>query len=219
MKQFASVLSLYALCLLLVVCSRINLFYFLKRTWVFIPLFSIFIAFPAIFEAFTPGSSLYSFSISGFRLTVTNEGLSGAVLFVSRVITSVSLVITLALTTRHTDLLKVLRVMGIPQVFVMTIGMCYRYIYLFVEIVERNYLAIKSRVGGSVHHQKGRHIVAWNMATLWTRSYHLNNQVYDAMLSRGYRGEPMATHAFTVRLIDWIWLSLIVSLASIILIM
>ncbi|MFA5276029.1 MAG: cobalt ECF transporter T component CbiQ, partial [Candidatus Omnitrophota bacterium] len=33
---------LYALCLFLALLSRINLGFFLKRTWVFIPLFSLF---------------------------------------------------------------------------------------------------------------------------------------------------------------------------------
>ena len=182
-------LCLYAVSILLACFSKIRLGFFLKRTWVFIPIFALFIAIPALFSIVTPGEALVIFKIAGFKLIITRQGLFGAVLFVMRVITSVSFAVLLSVTTRHFELLRTLRVFKIPQVFVMTLGMCYRYIFLFVEIVEHTYLAIKSRVGVKVHYKKGQHIVAWNIAYLWARSYQLNEDVYKAMLSRGYRGE------------------------------
>jgi cobalt/nickel transport system permease protein len=120
-----------------------------------------------------------------------------------RVVTSVSFVILLGLVTRHVELLSVLRIFKIPQVFVMTFSMCYRYIYLFVEIIENTYLAIKSRVGTQVRYQKGQRIVAWNIGSLWRRSSSLNEEVYKAMLSRGYSGEPAALNEFKAGLKDW----------------
>ena len=183
-------LCLYAMCLVLAFFSKINLWFFLKRTWIFIPLFSVFIAFPAVFSIFTPGETLTVLNIFKVKLTITRQGLSGAELFVARVTTSVSFAILLSITTRHFELLKVLRIFGLPQIFVMTLGMCYRYIFLFVEIIENTYLAIKSRVGSKIHYKKGQHLAAWNIASLWQRSYQLNEDVYKAMLSRGYRGEP-----------------------------
>jgi cobalt/nickel transport system permease protein len=202
-----SILSgLYVLCLLLTFFSRINLIFFLKRTWVFIPLFSLFIAIPALFSFFTPGEPLFIFRIIGIKLIITQQGFSGAILFVMRVITSVSFAVLLSITTRHFALLKVLRTFKIPQIFVMTIGMCYRYIYLFVEIIENTYQAMKSRVGTVMHYKKGQQMVAWHMAYLWTRSYQLNEQVYNAMLSRGYRGEPVLLNDFRTNAKDWLCL-------------
>jgi len=199
-------LYLYALCLLLAQFSKIDLGFFLKRTWVFIPLFSLFIAIPALFSIFTPGEALAAFNIGALKLVITRQGLSGATLFVTRVVTSVSFAVLLSITTRHFELLKVLRIFKIPQIFVMTLGMCYRYIYLFVEIIENTYLAIKSRVGTKVHYKRGRHIVAWNIAYLWQRSYRLNEDVYRAMLSRGYQGEPVILNDFKIKAKDWFWL-------------
>ncbi|MCX5708033.1 MAG: cobalt ECF transporter T component CbiQ, partial [Candidatus Omnitrophica bacterium] len=88
----------YALCLVLAVFSRINLGFFLKRTWIFIPLFSFFIAIPALFGVFSPGEEIFSFKLLGFPLAITRQGLLGAGLFVIRVITSVSFVVLLSLT-------------------------------------------------------------------------------------------------------------------------
>jgi cobalt/nickel transport system permease protein len=80
----------------------------------------------------------------------------------------------------------------VPQVFVMVLGMCYRYIYLFVEILENTHRAIQSRIGSRMHFSKGQRLVTWNIANLWTRSHQLNEQVYNAMVSRGFRGEAVA---------------------------
>ena len=205
-KDIFILLSLYALCLLLAYSSKINLGFFLKRTWVFIPLFSLFIAVPALFSIFTPGETLVTLKVAGIRLVITRQGASGAVLFVTRVITSVSFAVLLSITTKHFELLKVLRIFKVPQVFVMTVGMCYRYIYLFVEIIENTYLAIKSRAGTKIHYKKGQHVVAWNIAFLWQRSYQLNEDVYKAMLSRGYHGEPVVLNELKVKARDWLWL-------------
>ena len=195
--------GMYLFVLALVCLSGINILFFLKRTWIFIPLFSLFIAIPALFSVFSPGEPLFVFNIFNIKLIITSQGLFASSLFVMRVVTSVSLVILLTLTTKHNELLKALRFFKIPQVFVMTLGMCYRYIYLFAGIIENTYLAIKSRAGFAVYHKKGREIVAWNIASLWQRSYQFNNEVYNAMLSRGYRGEPQVLDEFKAGLIDW----------------
>jgi cobalt/nickel transport system permease protein len=213
-KNLFILLCLYALCLLLALCSRINMGFFLKRTWIFIPLFSLFIAIPALFNVVTPGDPLVDFKIVGIKLIITRQGLFGALFFIMRVLTSVSFAVLLSITTKHFELLKVLRVFGIPQVFVMTLGMCYRYIYLFVEIIENVYLAIKSRVGTKVHYKRGQHIVAWNIAYLWNRSYQLNEAVYKAMLSRGYRGEPVIMDDFKMTAKDGWWLCFVVILSA-----
>ena len=199
--------GMYCVVLVLTYVSSISVEFFLKRTWFFIPFFSLVIAIPALFDVFTPGQALWSFKVLGIAFTVTRQGLDGAALFTLRVLTSVSLVVLLALTTKHSQLLRVLRIFKIPQVFVMTIGMCYRYIYLFVEIIENTYTAIKSRVGVIAHVKKGQQIVAWNIAHLWQRSYYLNTQVYNAMLSRGYTGEPRVLDESRPEYKDWLWLS------------
>ena len=215
-KDLPVLFYFYALCLLLTYFSRIGLGFFLKRTWVFIPLFSLFIALPALFSIFTPGEALITLKIARVSFIITRPGVFGAALFVMRVITSVSFVVLLSLTTRHFELLKVLRVFKVPLVFVMVLGMCYRYIYLFIEIIENTYLAIKSRVGTKVHYKRGQHIVAWNMVTLWKRSYQLNEEVYQAMLSRGYRGEPLLWNDLKVKAKDWFWLLSVIALFGVV---
>lgn len=197
---------LYAWVLFFAIISKINLGFFLKRTWVFIPLFSLCIAIPAIFG---PGEPLYSWQILGVKFSITRQGLAGSLIFVARVITCVSLAILLNISTRHFDLLKVLRIFKIPQIFVTTLGMCYRYVYLFVGIIQDMYLAIKSRVGSPLKAQSGQRVVAWNIASFWNYSVSLNEETYKAMLSRGYQGEALVWGDYKIRLRDGMWLLLV----------
>ena len=184
---------LYFFCGLLVLISKINLGYFLKRTWVFIPLFALLIAIPAAMI------NMYS-----------------AIIFVMRVLVCVSFVVLLSITTKHFELLGALQFFKVPQVFVMTMGICYRYIYLFVEMIQQTFLAIKSRVGMLVHYKSGQKIVAWSMAALWQRSVKLNEEVYSAMLSRGYLGEAVAWNDFKIKLRDGMWLIVVATIIVVI---
>lgn len=188
-RKLSAIAAVYLIALLAAGCSSVNPVFFLARTWFFIPLFALFIAVPSVFSIFTPGEPLMEIGIGRFSLQVTRQGAAGAAIFFSRVLVSVSLCVLLSLTTKHFTLLRVLRIFRVPQIFVVTMGMCYRYIFLFIGIIQDTYTAMKSRCGYAVSPVKGQRIVAWNIATLWQRSYRLQNQVYDAMLSRGYTGE------------------------------
>ena len=55
------------------------------------------------------------------------------------------------------------------------------------------------------HHQKGQKMVAWNIANMWNRAEQMNEQVYLAMLSRGYTGEPRVLTKSAPRGKDWAW--------------
>jgi len=214
LKNPWAITEVYFMSLLLAVLSRVPLGFFLVRTWVFIPLFSLFIVVPAMFDFVTPGAPVWSFPFLGVTFTITHPGLAGAVLFVIRVATSVSLVVLLSLTTRHAELLKVLRVFGVPSIFLLTVSMCYRYLYLLAVMVENIFTAIKSRVGVVTQSRKGQRVVAWNIANTWIRTNQMSEQVYQAMLSRGYAGEPRLLHAFHATNKDWGWAIFIVVLCG-----
>jgi cobalt/nickel transport system permease protein len=205
-RSIVFIIGIYALTLFLAVISSIRIGFFLKRTWVFIPVFALFIALPALLDILSPGEPVLSFGVFGMPFAITREGIMSASFFFMRVLSSVSLCALMILTTRHQVLLRVLRIFGIPQLFVLTLGMTYRYIYLFIGIIHNTYLAIKSRVGFFTSARGGRKIVAWNIAGLWHYSYLLHHQVYNAMLSRGYTGEPKVMDRFSAGFKDLFWL-------------
>jgi cobalt/nickel transport system permease protein len=201
-RSIAVLCCLYFLTIILACISSIRIGTFLKRTLFFIPLFSLFIVLPAIFNFVTPGEPIAAMKLWGLNISITRQGIDSATIFFLRVLASVSLSIVLVLTTRHHVLLKVLRSFKVPQIFVMTMGMTYRYIYLLLDIAQNTFVAIKSRVGFIQSTRSGQKIVGANMSGLWLKSYRLQTQVYSAMLSRGYTGEPRILNEFKADFID-----------------
>ncbi len=208
LKSLTLLGALYILVILLALASRLSLPFFLVRTWFFIPLFSLFVVLPALFSQVSPGETVLRMD----NLSITRQGLWAVALFTLRVADSVSLGLLLTLTTRHFALLKTLRVFGIPQIFVLVMGMAYRYIYLFMEILENTHRAVQSRVGNVMPEGKGRRLVAWNMAHLWIRSHQMSDRVYQAMLSRGFQGEPVLADDLKTRARDWFFLAIVGSI-------
>jgi cobalt/nickel transport system permease protein len=202
-KSVVELSVLYMSVLFFVVVSSIGLWFFLERTLLFVPIFSLFIALPAIFNTVTPGEPLVSFTVFSWTLSITRPGVDSAVIFFMRVLDSVSVAVLLVITTKQHVLLKVLRVFRVPQLFVMTMGMTYRYIFLFLDIIQKMFISIKSRVGFISSSKTGRHVVTANIAGLWLRSYRLQSQVYDAMTSRGYAGEAYVLDEFNAKPVDF----------------
>jgi cobalt/nickel transport system permease protein len=203
LRDMPSIIAVYALTLCAAYASHIELWFFIKRVWFFIPLFAGVVAFPSIFNIFTPGEVLLSLFRSDqgvdlllfkiYELSVTKEGLLGAILFVSRVATSVSLAVLLTLTTRWNEIMKSLRTLCIPPIFILVLSMTYQYILILMRTVQDMHYAKKSR---TIHWdasyngiKKERDWVASRMGALLMKSYALSEETHSAMLSRGFHGD------------------------------
>ncbi|MHB0866886.1 MAG: cobalt ECF transporter T component CbiQ [Thermoleophilia bacterium] len=225
LRHWYIILAFYVLALALAVASRISLRFFVKRVWLFIPVFAGVIALPSLFNTFRPGDPLWTLWDYGHQVTlgpwslgaslaITHQGLKGAVVLILRVATSVSLAVLLALTTRWTDLLKALRVFLVPRVFVLILSMTYRYIFLILGLATDMFTARTSRLVGASSPREDRRFIAASMASLLGKSHTLSEDIYAAMISRGYAGEPRILHRFHARLNDWLWLTAVILITA-----
>lgn len=213
-RSWQILLVMYLLALTLAGMSNISILFFIKRVWLFIPIFAGIIVVPSLFNVFRAGDPLWviwdfgqevtfgPWSL-GTSLAITKQGLEGAVLLVMRVAVSVSLAVLLALTTRWADLLKALRVFFVPRIFILILSMTYRYIFLLLDVASDMFTARTSRMVGPSSPKEDRRFVASSMGTLLGKSHAMSEEIYSAMVSRGYNGEPMSTHRFHMRLADW----------------
>jgi cobalt/nickel transport system permease protein len=167
-RTLAAMTAFYSLGVLLALLSGIRLAVFLKRTWCFIPFFALLIAIPAFFT----------------------QGPYTAILFITRVATCVSFAVLFTVTTRHAELIRALRSLGVPAIFVSVLDMTYRYIFLFVKIFEDMHLGLKARLVRSLGGAEARQWVASRMGHLFRRSVRMSEEVYLAMVARGYTMEP-----------------------------
>jgi len=210
-KNTAVLLVLYTSTIVLAALSSIKVSFYLKRTLLFIPFFSLFIIIPAIFNTVSPGDPIATFTIWTHTISITKQGVGSGIILFMRIVASVSIVTLLILTTRSHILLKTLRMFNIPQIFVMTIGMTWRYCYLLLDIIQNTYTAVKSRSGYITTTKTGQKIAATTIAGLWLKSYRMQSQIYNAMLSRGYSGEIKIIDEFHIRAIDYILVLLALS--------
>jgi cobalt ABC transporter, permease protein CbiQ len=193
---------LYAATLAAARASRVPFGFFVKRVWLGIPFFAGVVVVPAIF--FVPGARVFDLALGPAHLAPSWNGLAGAVLFVSRVGVSVSLAVLMVLTTPWADVLKSLRALRTPQVFVLVLSMTYRYIFLFLHTANGILLARKSRVVGRTSGGEQRRWITGTMGNLMSRAFKMSNDVYAAMLARGFTGEVRVYSTYRMRAADWL---------------
>lgn len=167
LRDIPQLLIFYCISILLAVLSGISIPFFIKRVWFFIPIFTLFIAIPAVF--------MY--------------GIKPAVIFILRVATCVSFAVLMAITTRHNMLLRTLRYFLIPNIFIQVLDMTYRYIFFFVKVFEEMHMGLKSRLIKKFNGRLARKWIGSRIGYLFKRSVKMSEDVYMAMLARGYTGE------------------------------
>jgi cobalt ECF transporter T component CbiQ len=200
---------LYASTLVLAALSRLPVGFFVKRVWLFIPIFTGVIVLPATLSVITPGTIVLPlFTWHGQTVGVTTQGLTSAGLIVMRVATSVSLVVLVTLTTPWTKLLAGLRGLAVPKIFILIIGMAYRYIFLLLNSVTDMYTARKARaVGNERADTKGsQRFVTATAGALFGKAHALSDEVHMAMVSRGYTGDAKSLQAPSVGSADVVFL-------------
>lgn len=207
---------MYVGTLVIAVLSRIPAPFFVKRVWLFIPVFTLIVVLPATLSIVTPGNVvLQLWTWDGQPEGFTQQGLTSAALITSRVAVSISLVVLLTLTTPWVRLLAALRSLGVPRIFILVVGMAYRYIFLLLGSVTDMYEARKARTIGSQHHDRhARAFVSATAGTLFGRASHLSEEVHQAMVARGYRGDARSLHPEVLRGRDLLFVGVAVALAA-----
>lgn len=215
--RFLPLVLVHALALALARASGISLGYFVKRVWLFVPLFTGVMVLPALFNVVTPGQPLLVVADWGRPLrfgpvetppylAVTWQGLSGAALLVLRAADCIALAVLLTLTTPWAGLLRALRSLGVPRVFVMMLAMTYRYIYVLLEASSELLVARKSRqIGPPPDSGEGRRFVANAIGILFSKSYSMSEEVHAAMVSRGFNGEVRTMDDLRMTGMDLAW--------------
>jgi cobalt/nickel transport system permease protein len=193
--------ALYSILLVTAAASRIPFEFFVRRVWLGIPLFAGIVVIPAIF--FVPGPRLFVVDLGPLTIAPSIPGLQGAILFVARVGVSVSLAVLLVLTTPWADLLKSLKAIRVPQLFILVLAMTYRYIFLFLHLANGMFEARKSRTVARTSGGEHRRWISGSMGNLLNRSVKMSNDVYAAMVARGFEGEMRTLSRYRMRAADW----------------
>ncbi len=221
---------LYGLSLVLAAFSRIPLGFFIKRVWFFVPLFTAAIVLPALLNIITPGEPVWTIMsldhpyawgpyVIPREIAVTRQGLWGGIVLTSRVAASVSFAVLFTLTAKWGELFTGLRSLFVPRVFVITLGMTERYLFVFLRMIQDMYWARKSRTIRPLSAAVERNWIASRIGATFKKSMEMSTDVYNAMLSRGFHGDFPSITRFHVSGADYLWLATVLCFGGILLLL
>ncbi len=210
-----------ALPLAAIALSRIRAGEFLGAGFLVAVVFSSLMAAPATLNVFFDGTVIFPLVERGrdWRfgpyylpsvIGITREGLLTAATFLLRVLTSVAAVLWLTLSTRWADLLRALRFLRLPAIFLQVIGMTVRYTHALLRHSEDVYLGKKSRTVCRGRTAGEQEWVGSRIARSWERSLRLMDEVNMAMTARGFSGEAKFPPGPWFRTREWVLLATVV---------
>lgn len=209
-RRLSVVAGLFVLALALAVLSKIPLSTLAKRVWLGVLTFTGLISLPALF--LTPGRVVYSLPLTGW--TVTEQGLRAAAYLVMRAETAATFSVLFVLCTPWSKVLKALRVLRVPVVLVVILGMTYRYIFLLLRNAHDMFISRRSRMVGRLDGRQQRQAATASAGVLMSKTMQLSGDVYLAMRSRGFQGEVYALDEFRTAWFDWLVLAVFITIAA-----
>ncbi|KPK02713.1 MAG: hypothetical protein AMK71_01350 [Nitrospira bacterium SG8_35_4] len=196
-KEIMPELILGGFVFILALISRLNIFSFYKRVLFLTFFFGFLIALPSAFNVITQGEILfpvinfskeYLFWIYRIpqQIGITREGLNVVAILTLRVLNSLSLAFLVLHTTPFPDIIKALKVMRVPDSFLMIITLSYKYIFIFAKTVEDMHLAKKGRLASRVSAAAARNWAAGRIGFIFRKTRLRCEEIFKAMLSKGF---------------------------------
>lgn len=188
----------YAFLVVINILSGLGTGFTLRRSFVALPF--AMVAVTVLFSI--PGKPIASFHFLMWNMTITDAGLLRFISIVIRSWLSVQMAILLVSVTEFPKVIHALNHLRVPTIITVIISLLYRYLFVLTDEVMRMMRARQARsaafaapghrAGGSI---AWRAQIAGHMAgQLFLRSYERSDRIYNAMLSRGYKGELMTIH-------------------------
>lgn len=202
--------AVFAVAVALAAASRVSPLRLGRRVWLPVLLFTGVIALPAPFVI--PGRVVWRLPACGWPLTA--QGLLSAGYLISRVETAATLSVLLVVSTPWNHVLKSLRVLRLPVIVVVTVGMAYRYIFLLLDSARDLLDSRRSRMVGKLNGADARRVAAASVGVLMSKTLQLSSDVYAAMLARGYTGEVYMLDDFHTAALDWLMLAALGAIAA-----
>jgi cobalt/nickel transport system permease protein len=199
-KEILPEFGIFFTVFVILLLSRVNLIAFYKKVFLLGFIFGFLISVPSSLNVITHGevifpvitlSKAYDFWIYHIPKVIgfTTEGISVVSLLTLRVINSLSLSFLILYTTPFPEIIKALKVLRVPDAFLIIISLTYKYIFIFARIVADMHLAKKSRLAGAVKNAEARDWIAGRIAFIFKKTQLKCDDVFKAMIGRGFSGE------------------------------
>jgi cobalt/nickel transport system permease protein len=214
-RDFESHLLLALVLLIFSLFSRLRLATLYSRIMVLGLAFGVLVSFPSAFNVIVPGTVVFPFITleRDHRLLfytipktigLTEEGLYLVALLTLRVVNSLTVCTLVLYTTSFFGLIKALRLLRVPAAVILIITLLYKYIFILACSLEETHLAMKSRMVSPFMKNRARLWIADRMAYFYRRTHQTCDEVFGAMVSRGFTGEVRLVGSAPLSRKDWL---------------
>ena len=209
-RNFVVLAALFVGAVALGLLSRLRLRELALRAWLPALLFTALVGGPALFLVpGVPASGLPP------ALGVSASGVRSVGFLLLRVETITTFTLLLVLATPWARLLAALRALRVPATVVVILGMTYRFLFLLLGSAHDLFLARRSRSVGKLPPAEARKLFARTTGVLLSKTMATSQQVYLAMVSRGFSGEARLLEPLAIRGRDWVAVVASVGLSAI----
>lgn len=199
------------------ILSRINLWRVYSRIAGLTFLFGFLVFLPASLNVFAPGQIV--FTLLQFeqahdwwiyhiprQIGFTSEGLWMVARITCKVFNSISLTILLTSTTPFEQVIKALKVLRVPDIFLLTLTLSFQYIFIFSQTILETYQALRMRWWERGAGAEARAILSGRMGYLFRKSWDKYEAVYHSMIARGYTGSVSLYYGKKLNRADYLFL-------------
>jgi cobalt ECF transporter T component CbiQ len=175
-----SISLFFALSLILSFLSKVDFLEFLKRTFIFIPLYALVISFPRLFLGNQKDIVIRFFNL---ELGTSFASLNQFLTFNFRVVVATSLVVLITMTTTIGELSNTLKKIRLPREISISLLLTYRLLFVYLTKIRDLALSIESRVAeGRVGLKETGRLVS----NLLLRGFEESELVFLALESRNF---------------------------------
>jgi cobalt/nickel transport system permease protein len=199
--------------------SRVKLLSLYKKAALIGLLFGFLVFVPACLNIFTKGHlffMLFTFSKEHQwwiykipkEIYITREGILIVLKLTFKVMNSVSLVLIITSTTTFEGIVKSLSYFKVPGIFLLTLTMSYKYIFVLSRTVEETYFSLKMRWWNRGSVIEAENLIAGRIGYLFQKSWERYELSYQSMIARGFSGSFKFYHFEKLKRFDFIFISI-----------
>ncbi len=181
--------------------SRVPLGYVIKRMLIISP---PAVAVAILFPFLEAGNPLWSTTIGGWTIQVTDAGLLRAAGLCAKFALAAWAALLLLSTTRFQDVLQALSRLRVPRALVVQLAFLYRYLWVMSDESMRLRMARAARDGGAGPWRLRMGSRAGLVGVLFLRTWDRAERIYWAMAARGFDGTLHTASSGHLHPADWL---------------
>ncbi|TDT62330.1 energy-coupling factor transporter transmembrane component T family protein [Fonticella tunisiensis] len=158
------------------------------------------------------GITASSFSAVMLIPSMATGNIINSLIIVYKVLLTVSMANILSVSTGWFDVSASLKLLLIPDIFILVLEITLKYIYLLGEISLNMLTALKIRSIGKNNNKYSS--ISALMGNLFLKSKEMGEELYSAMECRGFTGEYKRVLAFNISRIDAVYAIIVLALTA-----